>query len=983
MAVVPAVTSVRTRHAVGLPEVPLARAPHTGLIWGRAVKLALVLCGLFALDQLANLLMQYWFMQSLGFASVFWKNFTVGAILFGIALVTYGAAIVVPAYVHGLDRAARRRAIWIGLLVGLIAGFYECRHYPDYLLFVYGKHWGHADPIYHHDIGFYVFKLPAISHTVYDLWRLALVALVASLFCAWRSPARPRLDPGAGRPARAVARLATPYALGLFVALGLLMAVDDWLRRYGLLYKNNTGKGIPSGGSNVDVAGLWSTSHALFVEAVIAAVATLAIAYRLRAVRLSVLADAPRPSAGRSRLSLPLPVVPRLRARWVLAALIPALALDFGFKAMVGLRNITRTIPNEPLVQLPFVKDHIDATNAAYNLDPATVSQFIPKQTGDPKPPVNSLLNSPAIANATLWPGLTTWLKRIPDPAHANRPFLQNPPVDAKVDTTILSPTLATYQQQQKLRPYYNFLNTRTVRYYVRESKNGPPAERIFASSVRELPLIEPKPWLAWWGQRFVIFTHGWGFVANQAQKVSPTGEPVYASSNIPIKNQNPELAVKNPGIYYGEGSGSMAYTNLHGIKEHDYPTPDGRAQVSYSPGVKAGVTLDSYLKRIVFGYKSRQLLDIFFSRLLKPWSRVHYFRQPLDRLNHVAPFLYYDSAPYAVTNGNSITWMINGMATSSMYPYSRFTMLGDDGSERTFLPNPPRRVNYVRDSVKVTMDAYTGQVHLYKWASDPVIDTYAAMYPGLFRPKAAMPPALRQQVQYPAQLAQVQMLDAFRYSHMTNPLTFYSNEDKWDQAKQVTGPLVTEGQGVTFPLEPWYWLATPGQNGMPPAHTPTQFSLSMAFTPANNQNLRAIGTVYMDGSDYGRMSFLEIPKGHYVEGPEQAESAIDQDPFISQQTHLWERRGLEIIHGQMLPLIANGELIYVQPWFIRSKQNPLPRLKRIMVVYRGRPNMALTLPTAVRYAVYPFHQFQTRGGPELGGEPQFVRCKKNFCPRL
>jgi len=205
MAVVPAVTSVRTRHAVGLPEVPLARAPHTGLIWGRAVKLALVLCGLFALDQLANLLMQYWFMQSLGFASVFWKNFTVGAILFGIALVTYGAAIVVPAYVHGLDRAARRRAIWIGLLVGLIAGFYECRHYPDYLLFVYGKHWGHADPIYHHDIGFYVFKLPAISHTVYDLWRLALVALVASLFCAWRSPARPRLDPGAGRPARAVA----------------------------------------------------------------------------------------------------------------------------------------------------------------------------------------------------------------------------------------------------------------------------------------------------------------------------------------------------------------------------------------------------------------------------------------------------------------------------------------------------------------------------------------------------------------------------------------------------------------------------------------------------------------------------------------------------------------------------------------------------------------------------------------------------------
>jgi uncharacterized membrane protein (UPF0182 family) len=982
MAVVPAVTSVRTERAVGLPNVPLPRVPESGLVWGRAVKIALVLCGLVGLDQLANLLMQYWFMQSLGFASVFWKNFTVGAILFGVALATYGAAIVVPAYVHGLDRAARRRAIWIGILVGLIAGYFESRHYPDYLLFIYGKHWGHADPIFHHDIGFYVFKLPAISHTVFDLWRLALVALAASLFCAWRSPARSRLDPHAGRPARVIARLATPYTLGLFVAVGLLMAVEDWLRRFGLLYKSNPGKGIPSGGSNVDVGGLWSTKNALLVEAIVAAVATLALAYRLRAVRLSVLGHRARP-VRRSLLSLPVPAIPRLRTRWVLAALIPALALDFGFKAMVGLRNITQTIPNEPLVQLPFIKDHITATNAAYNLDAATVSQFVPKQTGDPNPPVNSLVNSPAIANATLWPGLTTWLKRIPDPAHANRPFLQNPPVDARVDTTVLSPTLATYQQQQKLRPYYNFLNTRTVRYYVRESKGGPPVERIFATSVRELPLIEPKPWLAWWGQRFVIFTHGWGFVANEAQQVSATGEPVYASSSIPIRNQYPELAAKNPGIYYGEGSGSMAYTNLHGIKEHDYPTPDGRAQVAYSPGVKAGVTLDSPLKRIVFGYKSRQLLDIFFSRLLKPWSRVHYFRQPLDRLDHVAPFLYYDSAPYAVTNGNSITWMINGMATSSMYPYSRFTMLGDDGSERTFLPHPPRRVNYARDSVKVTMDAYTGQVHLYKWADDPVIDTYAAMYPKLFRPKSAMPPALRQQVQYPSQLAQVQMLDVFRYSHMTNPLTFYANEDKWDQAKQVTGPLVTEGQGVTFPLEPWYWLATPGQNGMPPAHSPTQFSMSMAFTPANNQNLRALGTVYMDGPDYGRMSFLEIPKGHYALGPEQAESAIDQDPFISQQTHLWERRGLEIIHGQMLPLLANGELIYVQPWFIRSKQNPLPRLKRIMVVYRGRPNMALTLPTAVHYAVLPFAQFQTRGGPELGGEPVFVRCTKHFCPRL
>jgi len=156
-----------------------------------------------------------------------------------------------------------------------------------------------------------------------------------------------------------------------------------------------------------------------------------------------------------------------------------------------------------------------------------------------------------------------------------------------------------------------------------------------------------------------------------------------------------------------------------------------------------------------------------------------------------------------------------------------------------------------------------------------------------------------------------------------------------------------------------------------------------MIFTPANNQNLRAIGTVYMDGNDYGHMSFLQLPKGYYFEGPEQADAAIDQDPFVSMQAHLWERQGIEIIRGQMLPLIADGELIYVEPWFMRSKQNPLPRLKRIMFVYRGQVTMEATVPTGIYYSVNPFHQFPTRGGPELGGEPVFIHCTGKFCPKL
>jgi uncharacterized membrane protein (UPF0182 family) len=963
-----------TPEVATLPHVPLPRAPAGRQVWSRLLIVVAVLMTLFALDQLANLLMNYWLLQSLGFASVFWKNFTVGAILFALAVGRYALAFAIPAYLYGFDRGVRRRMIAAGVLVGLAFGFLEARHYPDYLLFIYGKHWGQADPIFHHDLGFYVFKLPAISHTVYDWWRVSLVSLVVSLATAWYSPRRAQLNERAGRAARVVARLATPYTLATLTSLGLAMAAEDWLRRWGLLYKQNPGKGIPTGGSNVDMAGFWSTQHAIGLEAFVVAIATLALVWRLRALRRAALETG---TAGGPR---------RLRLRWALAVLIPALLLDFGFKAMVGLRNIILTTPNEPTIQLPYIHDHVAATNTAYGLNHVSVSQFVPHKLGDPKPNVNSLLNDPAIQNATLWPGFTSWLKTIPDPAHANRPFLQNPPIDGKVDTTIYGTTLATYQQQQKLRPYYNFMDVRTERFFLHPKGGGPPVERIFNVSPRELPLIEPKPWLAWWGQRFITFTHGWGFAASQAQQITPNGEPVYSVSNLPITYGTPELAVQNPAIYYGEGSGSMAFSNLHGIQEHNFPTDNGRSQVTYPPGIKAGVTIDSPLKRIVFGYRAGSFLDIFFSRLIRPHSRVHYFRQPLDRLRHIAPFLYYDSAPYAVPGGDRLYWMANGLATTTKYPYSRYTVLGSSTDERSSLPITTRRVNYVRDSVKATIDAYTGQVHLYKWTDDPIIDTYAAMYPHMFTPNSQMPAPLRQQVQYPPSLVHAQMADVWSSTHMTNARTFYSNEDQFSQAKQVLGPLVVQGQGVVFPMEPYYWLAKPGSNGLQASAVPgtkSEFAMSMAFTPANNQNLRAIGTVYMDGPDYGRISFSYIPKGYYFEGPEQADAAIEQDPFISQQAHLWERQGLEVIRGQMLPLIANGELIYVQPWFMRSKQNPLPRLKRIMVVYRGQPTMQAALPTAVRYSVDPFHQFPTRGGPELGGEPVFVPCTKKFCPHL
>jgi uncharacterized membrane protein (UPF0182 family) len=337
-------------------------------------------------------------------------------------------------------------------------------------------------------------------------------------------------------------------------------------------------------------------------------------------------------------------------------ALLPGLLVTVLFTIGVSLRDDIEIQPNEPVVQLPYIQRHIEATNKAYGMDDIEVKQFTPNGREDPKPNLQELLDSPTVKNAPLWPGYHATLERQVDPEYLSRILLK------QGDATIYGPTLEAYQQQQKLRPYYDFMDVDTVRYTV----NGPdgPEPRLFASAVRELPLVEPQPWLAWWGQRYMLFTHGSGLVMNLLAGVSPEGYPQFASRDIPSKVDDPALAVENPAVYYGEGAGSMAYSNVQDLQEHDFPTEEGRAQIAYPQDVKAGVELDSPLKQAVFGWKSRQFMEIFFSDLIKDDSRVHYFRTPLERVEAVAPYLWSDTDPYAVAGGDRVTWMINGMTT-------------------------------------------------------------------------------------------------------------------------------------------------------------------------------------------------------------------------------------------------------------------------------------------------------------------------------
>ncbi len=393
---------------------------------------------------------------------------------------------------------------------------------------------------------------------------------------------------------------------------------------------------------------------------------------------------------------------------------------------------------------------------------------------------------------------------------------------------------------------------------------------------------------------------------------------------------------------------------------EFDFPTDEGRAEVILAPNVNAGVPINSLLKRLVFGWRSRQFFDVLFSKLIGDETRVHYYRMPLERAARIAPFLYLDSDPWAVVVDGGITWIVNGITTTDRYPYSQLSWLGDKSDERAPIPTDWARVNYARDAVKVTIDAYTGELRFYQFADEPIVDAWARIYPTLFHPREEIPTQVLQHLQYPVQLFHLQFDDIYNIYHMKDPMTFFNMEDMWDDSDEVLGPMLDEGRAITFSIEPYHWVARTGSPLPRASGRQAQFALSMVFTPENALNLRAIPVVYMDGQDYGRIVVLQVPKGHYSYGPEQADAAIDQTPEISRQFDWWNRQGMDVIRGHTTTLVIDSEVLFVEPIFLRSKQNPVTQLKQVCAVFRGKAAMAPTLAEALRRVVGAHGQGET-----------------------
>lgn len=922
-------TTQTLKKTVDARTLQLPSAPSTEMMWNRLLIVASIVVGLFLLDRFSGLLLNYWLLESMDYESVFWTNFWMQTGLFLTGFIVFTTLVSLPAWLHSLERQWKMMTLWIAILGGLLMGFMMSLQYLEFLGPLADVPFGETDPIFNNDISFYLFGLPPIRIAFQMLLLTSAIALVASAWTALTASRGVTRPAGMGGVSVWLGRIGRPYTLVTFVSTGLLIVGLVLLRRFNLLTADNFEESteFTGGGADyVDVSGFVSTLNSIYIEALAILALAVGATLLMRTARKALLNP---DSVDISRAFRP--------AVFALV-LLPGISADLLFRAAVEIREELFVVPNEPVIQLPYIERHIDATLTAYGMKDIEESNFVPKGPEDSLPDLDRMLNSPTIKNAPLWSGFISRYNRLVAPHYVQR-ILQ-----AEGDMTIYAPTLRTLEAQQTLRPYYGFLD---VDQMVTEIDGE---LTLFASAAREMPQDILRPWLSAWGQRSFVLTHGHGLVSMLASERTEAGDPVYGTYGVPIEERFDELRIDEPSIYYGEGGVYPAFSNANGILEHDVSTDQGREEVEFPEDVQAGIYVNSLLKRLVIGYQTNQFLNVLFSGLIDRDTRVHVFRRPIERLEQIAPFLLVDTDSYAVPAQGRVTWMINALTWSNDYPYSGRAFFGDPMDLRTEW-RPVEEINYLRDAVKVTMDAYTGQMTLYQFLDEPVVATWANVYPELFQPVESMPEDVRAHVQYPLQLMYSQFDQIYPFYHQREALTFYSGEDLLDDSDEVLGPIRGQSNTITFSQGRYTWVAEAG-GVLPEAEEPVQFALSMSYTPQDPLNLRGFATIYQTGDDYGKMSVLKIPKGHFFLGPEQADASIDQDDYIAQQIGLWNRLGVEVIRGKTSLVVIDEEMLYIEPIFIRSRQNPVPQLQRVIVVFRGKPHMGRTIEEALTFAI-------------------------------
>ena len=508
--------------------------------------------------------------------------------------------------------------------------------------------------------------------------------------------------------------------------------------------------------------------------------------------------------------------------------------------------------PNELAKESPYIAYNINYTRQAYNLNKIKELDF---PVGDTLTREDIINNDVTIQNIRIWD---------------ERPLLQ------------------TYKQIQAIRLYYNFENMDVDRYIINNQY------RQVMLAARELVVNQLPPQANTWVNRHLIYTHGYGLASSPVNEVTSEGLPRLFIKDLP-PSFVPGLDVVRPEIYFGEKTEEYVLVKTK-AEEFDYPKGDKNVYATYTG--KGGVHINSFARRLLFAI---EFFDpqILFTTYLSPQSRIMYNRRIQTRVRVLAPFLDYDDDPYLVVSKGKLYWIQDAYTTSDMYPYST--------------PSPrslyKMGINYIRNSVKVTIDAYTGEVSFYLIdEQDPIAKTYSKIFPDLFKPFKEMPPDLRRHIRYPKDLFNIQV-GTYRTYHMEDVQVFYNQEDLWQIPDELYG-------NTRQAMEPYYIIMKL------PEEKKEEFLLMLPFTPSKKDNMIGWLAARSDLPNYGDLLIYKLPKEKLVFGPMQVEARVDQQTEISRELSLWGQKGSRVIRGNLLAIPLGELFIYVEPIYLRAAQD-------------------------------------------------------------
>jgi uncharacterized protein len=609
------------------------------------------------------------------------------------------------------------------------------------------------------------------------------------------------------------------------------------------------------------------------------------------------------------------------RGRWLIAAILPAAVCYIALQAVAWYVSSFIVKPNELVREKPYIIYNTDLTRQAYGLNRVTQREFPAETTVEATDPAN---NQATLQNIRLW----DW--------HA----LQD-----------------TLRQIQEIRTYYDFPDIDIDRYDI----DGTTREVMLAA--RELNVDKLPESSRNWINEKLIYTHGYGITMNPVNGFTPEGLPTLILSNMPVQSTVRGLTVTRPEVYFGELTDTDVYVKTR-QKEFNYPQGASNSLTSYEGN--GGIVLGGFLRRIVIALDRDDLAKLPFSDDVNRDSRLLMRRNLRDRVSALAPLLTYDPDPYIVLGDDGrLSWIMDGFTVSDSYPYSTHYRLDN---------NP---INYMRNSVKVVIDAYDGTTTFYVFdTEDPIIAAYRRIFPSLFKDASMMPPGLRKHVRYPELLLKLQA-EVYGLYHMTDPEAFYNREDLWTVATEVG--MGEGGQQTTQAMQPNFVLMKlPGETGV-------EFVEILPFTPANRNNLIGWIAGRSDGAQYGTSVVYNFPKTKLVDGPLQIEARIDQNAQLSGQLTLWNQQGSHVRRGALLVIPSGRALLYAEPIYLQAERSPMPELRLVVLALQdklaygptfesamaalfGGAASSMTAPTT---SAAPVPTESVRGAPAAGASPQ------------